>query len=111
MTAQGSLDGFGQNFQGRFFAEGNQIEVTGSFSQSVDNFQAFTVTLTYESLADLQGTYNIVIDDPPSYIGAADLKLNLKNVQNKTVSISGRITPPISGKQAVSGFIRFGWAR
>src|SRR5690242_17002187 len=111
MTAQGSLKGFGQNLQGRFFAEGNQIEVTGSFSQSVDNFDAPSVALTYQSLADLQGTYNIVIDVPPSYVGAADLSLNLKNVQNKTAAISGPITPPISGRQSVSGFIRFGWAK
>ncbi|KAK6831997.1 hypothetical protein RU639_002478 [Aspergillus parasiticus] len=110
MTAQGSLRGFGQNLQGRFFAEGNQIEVTGSFSQSVDNFDAPSVTLTYEDLADLQGTYNIVIDVPPSYVGAADLSLNLKNVQNKTASISGPMVPPTSGRQSVSGFVRFGWA-
>ncbi|KAE8162999.1 hypothetical protein BDV40DRAFT_299875 [Aspergillus tamarii] len=111
MTAQGSLNGFGQNLQGRFFAEGNQIEVAGSFSQSVDQFQAPNVTLTYESLEDLQGTYNIVIDVPPSYVGAADLSLNLKNVQNKTASISGPIIPPAGGRQGVSGVIRFSWAR
>lgn len=111
MTAQGSLKGFGQNLQGRFFAEGNQIEVTGSFSQSVDSFDAPSVALTYESLADLQGTYNIVIDVPPSYVGAVDLSLNLKNIQNKAASIRGPITPPISGRQSVSGFIRFGWAK
>ncbi|KAE8422816.1 hypothetical protein BDV36DRAFT_195236 [Aspergillus pseudocaelatus] len=111
MTAQGSLSGFGQNFQGRFFADGNQIEVTGSFSQSVGNFQSPNVTLTYESLADLQGTYSIDINASPSYVGADDLKLNLKNAQNKTASISGPMMPPTSGRQAVSGSVRFGWAR
>lgn len=111
MSAQGSLSGFGQNLQGRFSAEGNQIEVTGSFSQSVDHFQAPSVALTYENLADLQGTYNITIDAPPSYVGAVDLSLSLKNVQNKTASINGPLTMPISARQGVSGTIRFGWAK
>ena len=52
----------------------------------------------------------IAIDVPLSYVGAADLSLNLKNAQNKTVSISGPMMPPSSERQTVSGFVRFGLA-
>lgn len=107
MTAHGSLNGIGPNFHGTFVAEGFRIQVSGLLFQPAHSFQAPSVALTYESLEDLQGSYNIAHDATSSYIGTSDLSLNLKNEQDRAASISGPLLEPTDEKQAVSGVIHF----
>ncbi|KAB8229643.1 uncharacterized protein BDW43DRAFT_314841 [Aspergillus alliaceus] len=109
MAAQGSLSGFGTNFEGTFY--GIKIVLAGSFSQSVERYSAPSVNLTYEKLENLPCTYDIATEGPPSYVGPADLSIKFVNVQGQTASITGPILYPISQRTTVMGSARFDIAR
>ncbi|KAE8327867.1 nucleoside phosphorylase domain-containing protein [Aspergillus sergii] len=105
MTAQGTLGGSGQHFEGIFLAEGHQIRASVSFSQPLAQFGAPNLTLTYGNVEDLFGTYQI--DVGASYVGPTDLNITARGQNGNTVSLHGVLVPPAPSREQVIGLIQF----
>ncbi|KAE8137437.1 nucleoside phosphorylase domain-containing protein [Aspergillus pseudotamarii] len=101
MSAPGTFNVSGASFQGRFIVDGRELHIDGQFYQHIGQTQATPVTLTYEAVDDLHGTYEI--DQGSSSIGPTELKIKALNTQEKTISLSGTITPPTPSTHQVSG--------
>ncbi|KAE8163345.1 nucleoside phosphorylase domain-containing protein [Aspergillus tamarii] len=105
MSAQGIILGSHNALKGHFVAEGNDIEIRGQLIPPVPPFTVNTVTLKYENLEDLTGTYQL--GSSPSHIGPEDLQFEAVNPDGKTISFTGSLSEPAPTRQAITGAIKF----
>lgn len=105
MSAQGIILGGHDALKGHFVAEGNDIEIRGQLIPPVPPFTVNTVTLKYENLGDLTGTYQL--GSSPSHIGPEDLQFEAVNPDGKTISFTGSLSEPAPTRQTITGTINF----
>ncbi|SRR6266550_3062313 len=104
-TAKGRMEGSGNNFNARFNVDGYSKKFTGSFSAGVMYFKSSNVTLKYDNLAELNGSYEITVspDGQSSFVGQDSLKISLINEGDIKMEISGKLDDPIDERQSVTG--------
>lgn len=102
-SAKGSFRGFGNNFSGIFYIDGYQVLVTGALTQSCQQFNVPSASVTYDVLNDFNGPYDIKASTPPSFVGLDTIDIKFTSADGKELHVTGKVTPALDQRHSAVG--------